>query len=313
MRLYSEELSLYYEKKDDHIIIEEGDHYIEYASIPETIDGIPVTRIAKKAFLGCKLLKEVYIPDTVEDLGDFAFALCDHLSQVRLPRREIKLGQSLFKNDDELSMIIVGQDKNAAPLLAASPVAMNADYLIDTLNAGSHEWYRMWDQKLIDLLGRKDDEGYHLFVLCGEEDLHFDYDQYIDYVREKKSGLCMLRLLNPTEIEESHREKFSEYLYNHVHKENDFDSSYVPPIENFTTHKSSYQGKDSNPVFNYLIKMHGNDEIYFELLVKEGIITRENREQVIYLLGDRYPQTKAYLINVFNDEAEDDFFGGLLL
>ena len=294
MRLYRDDLSLYYEQKEDHIVIVEGSHNIEYARIPEEIDGLPVTKIFKKAFLACKLLKEVSLPDTVEEIGDFAFALCDHLSLIRFPRKELKLGQNIFKNDNELAEIVVGGDEKASALLAASPVVMNADYLIDTLNAGSAEWYKMWDQKLVDLLGRKDDEGYHLYVLCGEEDLHFDYDQYIVYIQEKKSGLCMLRLLHATNISNQVKDKLVNCLAEHVKEEN-------------------CNEKGSNPVFDYLIKNHGNDEIYYEMLINEGIITKDNKERLIILLGDRFPQAKAYLINSFNSAGESDFFDGMEL
>lgn len=311
MRLYSEEYSLYYEKNGDSVSIVEGTHNIGKAIIPGQIDGVMVTKIIKKAFLGCKLLKEVYVPDSVAEIGDFAFALCDHLEVVRLPRGQVKLGQSLFKNDNNLTGIIIGDDENAAHLLAATPILMNADYLVDTVEGGSREWYRMWDQKLIDLLGREDQEGYHLYVLCGEEDLHFDYEQYIDYVQEKKAGLCMLRLLNDLYIDDVTRQKLVDYLNEKVRKrcmlqENHESGNYLPG-EGVGTKENS------NPVFNYLINHHGNDEIYYELLVNEKIIVRDNQEDLLLLLGDRYPQAKAFLINAFKKNDAQDFFADLEL
>lgn len=291
MRLFDESLKIYYEKNEDHITILEGDHQIENADIPEMIDGLVVTAIAKKAFLGCKLLKSIIVPNTISVIGDFAFAMCDHLVTVSIPQKEIKLGQSLFKNDINLQQIVVraiSNENHASHLLTAATNQLNADYLIDPVHAGENEWFRMWDQKLTDFLNRKDDEGYHLYVLCGEEDLHFDYDQYVEYIREKKSGLCMLRLLNDSVLSDFNKNLYVDYLVNHVEIENEF------------------------PVFNYLIKYHGDDEEYFRILIENGIITIDNRELLLNLLGDRHLQTKTYLINAFKQNV-DDFFGDLML
>jgi len=291
MRLYSDDLEMYYEKYDDHVAIMEGDHMLESALIPESIDELPVTVIFKKAFLGCKLLKKISVPDSVSVIGDFAFALCDHLQSVSLPRHTLDLGQSIFKNDFSLSSIAVREcdfEGHASALLAAATNQMDADYLIDVTAAGSDEWFRMWDQKLSDFLNRKDDEGYHLYVLCGEEDLHFDYDQYVEYIREKKSGLCMLRLLNDSLLGEATRKFYIDYLAGHVEVDG------------------------NSPVFNYLLKFHGDDEEYFQILIQHEIITANNRETLLGMMGDRHLQTKTYLINAFTTSS-DDFFGDLML
>lgn len=294
MRYFDEDRRLYFEKYDDHVEVVEGEHEIDVAIIPSEFEGLPVTSIFKKAFLGCKSLREIAIPDSVVSVGDFAFAMCDRLKRVTFPRKDMKLGQSLFKNDFELEKLYVGVSDDGekctyeqlAALLAAAPVTMEAEYLLDIKQVGSADWVEMWDRKLKDFLSRKDDEGYHLYVLCGEEDLHFDYDQYIDYIREKKSGLCLLRLLNDVLLSDNDKTLYTEYL-----KSNE------------------------DAAFNYLYKNHGEDEEYFEICVELSVITKDNRENVLAILGDRFPQTKAYLINAFEEAAGDDmdFFANLEL
>ncbi|MHC1769632.1 MAG: leucine-rich repeat protein [Verrucomicrobiia bacterium] len=77
-------------------------------SVPSSIEGLPVTRIAARAFAdtttitnvsmpagltriepwafqGCAALKTVAIPDTVTDIGEGAFARCPMLNGVRVP------------------------------------------------------------------------------------------------------------------------------------------------------------------------------------------------------------------------------------
>lgn len=291
MRYYNQDLNLYYEIKDNEITIVEGDHNIETADIPDVIDDMNVIAIGKKTFLGCKLLKSVTIPGSVNSIGDFAFAMCDHLVSVSFPGKNIKMGQSLFKNDFALKSIVVrgsNHESDTASLLAAAPIQMDADYLIDVPHAGDEDWYRMWDQKLSDILARKDDEGYHLYVLCGEEDLHFDYDQYVEYIREKKSGLCILRLLKDSLLSEANKNHYISFLENHIV----IDGLY--------------------PVFNYLLKSHGDDEEYFRILIDCNIINKQNRELLLNMMGDRHLQTKTFLINAFEDDNAD-FFGDLML
>lgn len=291
MRFFDDELNLYYEKYDNHIKIVEGDHSIEQAIIPDSIDELPVTSIAKKAFLGCKLLKEISVPDSVSEIGDYAFAMCDHLQTVHLPCKQLHLGQNLFKNDLNLSQINIRSCPNqihTSYLLAAATIEMDADYLVDSFHAGNAEWFKMWDQKLTDILNRKDDEGYHLYVLCGEEDLHFDYDQYVEYIREKKSGLCILRLLNDSLLDDKIKNICIDFLVSHI------------------------EIGDTRPVFNYLLKSHGDDEAYYEILIKYNIINTSNREILLAMMGDRHLQTKTYLINAF-DTSDNDFFGDLML
>lgn len=341
MRMLDEGSGLYYENKENVIHIVEGKHDITEAVIPQTINGNPVKVIRKKAFLSCKLLRYIYVPDEVESIGEFAFALCNHLEKVSLPHKDISLGQSVFKGDDELLSIEIRDnlkfkesDKTAlstdfqnidssnsisesvAALLAAAPVKMSADYLVDILHAGSADWFKMWDQKLLDILNRNDDEGYHLYVLCGEEDLHFDYEQYVEYVREKKAGLCILRLLNKDMLSKDNQQRLTDYLImNTPMAQDDINgqdehegAERLGKIEKIEVAK-----KNSKATFEYLIKEHGDDKEYFELLINYGIITRNNREDLLVMLKDRHPETKAYLINAFKDNIKMDFFDDLLL
>ena len=65
--------------------------------IPAAIEGLPVTVIAKKAFLSRKQLRRVVLPETVEEIGDWAFAYCSNLTGVWFPRRNLRMGKSIFK------------------------------------------------------------------------------------------------------------------------------------------------------------------------------------------------------------------------
>ena len=64
--------------------------------VPEEIEGIPVKIISKKTFLSRKQLRKVVLPETVEEIGDWAFAYCTNLESVWLPKKEMKLGSRIF-------------------------------------------------------------------------------------------------------------------------------------------------------------------------------------------------------------------------
>ena len=300
MIIYSDELRISYELINGEVAIVDANKRIAEAVIPESIDGNPVTSIRKKAFLGCKDLRMVSVPDTVRVIGEWAFAQCDNLARVVLRRGSIEFGKGAFKNDEQLKLIYVfdreeditevsSDEQMIARLLAATPVIMDAEYLMDTADAGSVEWIKKWDTRLEHVMSIRDDDGYRLYVLCGEEDLHFDYDEYMEYNREKKAALCMLRLVNDIALDGATRSKFSDYVLEHT------------------------KGKESEAAFKALLKRYGDEREYYELMLNIGAINDENLEAVLLDIGDRHAEMKAFLIESCGKEESNDFFDHLML
>ncbi|MCR4739514.1 MAG: leucine-rich repeat domain-containing protein [Lachnospiraceae bacterium] len=288
MRIYDEKSGIYYEIKDEAALVCDSDKGIPEAEIPAEYNGKPVTGIMKKAFLSCRQLRYVKLPDTVRTVGQWAFSSCDALRVFECHKTEISFEPGAFKGDRKLEAIKVsGESEKTAHLLAAH-VVMEADYLLDIMAAGTSEWLEKWDSKLISILNLKDDDGYHLYVLCGEEDLHYDYDQYLEYMRKKKSGLCMLRLLNDAELGDDLRNRMSEYLRSHT------------------------KGCGSEAAWRCLLENHGDDTEYYELMINLGCINRGNLEAVLSDLSDRHAEAKSYLLNAFSED-KDDFFDGMFL
>ena len=294
MRYYEDALGIYYEPAGDgrYITVTDADKKLGKIEIPEYINGIPVKSIAKKAFLGCKILRSVKLPKGIDSIGEWAFAFCDNLNSIELARDDIKWGKGVFKNDKRLKRISIypdcATDKMTCMLLAAAPVIMDAEYLLDIKHAGNPEWIRKWDTRLEHLLNLADDEGYHLYVLCGEEDLHFDYEEYLEYNREKKSELCMLRLINDKGLSDRFGKRLTDYLLEHT------------------------AGCDSDAAVRVLIKKHGDEEEYYRLLLGIKAITADNLDILLHKMGDRHTQMKAYLIEQCGS-ATEEFFDDLML
>ena len=175
-----------------------------------------------------------------------------------------------------------------AVLLASATVLMDAEYLLDTEHAGNDEWLGKWDTRLQHLLDLADDEGYHLYVLCGEEDLHFDYEEYLEYNREKKSRLCMLRLRNDVMLDNRLRMRLINYLNSHT------------------------AGCGSDAAIRVLTKKFGDEQEYYRLMIDIGAVNTDNFEMVLDVMGDRHAQMKAYLIEQCKPSS-DDFYDNLAL
>ncbi len=47
-------------------------------------DGKPITRVAENAFRACPTIKAVYVPDSIEEIGQAAFASCENMTRIRL-------------------------------------------------------------------------------------------------------------------------------------------------------------------------------------------------------------------------------------
>ena len=77
--------------KMEYVINEDGEtctitgfhnKYIAVLRIPESIDGYTVTSIAPYAFEKFEM-GTVYLPNTIETIGEFAFSHCEKLAEVK--------------------------------------------------------------------------------------------------------------------------------------------------------------------------------------------------------------------------------------
>lgn len=97
----------HYHKLDDGTISVEG--YSGGApkklTVPDTIDGYPVSQINASAFAEVSTLKSVTLPATVRRIGEDAFYNCDHLEKVILNGPLEEIGRSAFEGCSYLRKI----------------------------------------------------------------------------------------------------------------------------------------------------------------------------------------------------------------
>ncbi len=266
--------------------------------VPELIEGKPVTVIDRKAFLSKKNLRRILLPDTVEEIGDWAFAYCDHLTEVTLPCRAVRFGKAVFMECKELRRISAGEKsrKTAGPvfpgeLLAAAVTVMDAAYLLDMEAAGTEEWLGKWDSRLSSVLHTPDQEGFSRQILCGEEDYgSTDLTAYMSGRRKEKVRLILLRLLCDRGLSSRMRQELEDYLRAHT------------------------KGEKSEEAWQVILQEHGADREYYQLFAAAACVTEDNLNDILTDIGEEYPEMKAYFLR-YREEVlgTADFFAGLEL
>ncbi len=77
--------------------------------IPENFCGYHVTTVADGAFMRCKTIKSVTLPDTIAAVDSQAFAFCDNLINITLPEGLLQIGEKAFGYCQNLESISVPQ------------------------------------------------------------------------------------------------------------------------------------------------------------------------------------------------------------
>ena len=98
-----------------YLMAEDGSHMMAVGwrgegktiTVPETIDGLPVTEIMATAFSGTEKVENIILPNSIEIIGKFAFAQMPQLISVKLPEGITEIPDSCFENARSLSKIVL--------------------------------------------------------------------------------------------------------------------------------------------------------------------------------------------------------------
>lgn len=284
----------YYEIKDGKAHVTGFEGQVSRIELPSGIEGYPVAVIERKAFLSRKSLHAVVLPGTTEEIGDWAFAYCDNLTEISLPGKDIRFGRAAFKNCGKLKRIVArpccGIGSAIAELLAAAVTMLDAYYLLDLPAAGSREWLEKWDSRLCSLLRTADQEGYISQSVYGEEDyIGTDLEEYVSARRKEKVRLAFLRLLHPQALPPELKEELEGYL------------------------RRLTKGREEEEAWQVLLQEHGGDREYYSLFAAISCVTEENLEGILADIGEEYPEMKAFFLTLDKSGGDGDFFAGLEL
>ena len=96
--------------------------------IPSRLDGAAVVEIGKDAFLERHWLTSVAIPDSVEVVGETAFAGCSRLNELRLGRGIKKIKKGAFRDCSSLRRVVLPSTLEA---LARDAFGFGVDLVFD--------------------------------------------------------------------------------------------------------------------------------------------------------------------------------------
>lgn len=256
--------------------------------IPAYVDDkTPVTEIAPKVFFANHNLRELVIPETVVNVGDWVFSRCDSLRTVVFENTNVNMGRGIFDGCHRMEKIFIGKDAglDQSVLMAAVISKMPAEYLLKDEDSGQERWFAKWDQCLSTYINEPDIDGYTDLVLCGEEDIFYNEPDFAMNKRCKKCTLCFLRLMHKECISSDMEKKYTDYLLSHT------------------------KGEKSEEAFDVLLNEYGEDPKYFKLFFKLGGINKANIDGMIECMGELHPEAKAYLLELKQTAfSEGDIF-----
>lgn len=254
------------------------------AIVPESIEGKPVISIARKAFLSCKTLREIVLPNSIEEIGDWAFAHTEELRTITIPRRELTRGKELFLGCKRLREIqLLGteeeqlQDKKDGinRMLAAAVTILRDYFLFTPTEVRGDAWITRWDEQLLKLVRLDDLDGFEELWTCGEEDYEgkdYDIKSYPVEKRKMKLRMIYFRLLHPYKLAETVKSELQQYLHDHT------------------------KGTKEPEAWEVLLEEHSEDIIYYQVFTEAGCVTEENFDDLLSDMQNVNVQMKAYML-----------------
>lgn len=264
--------------------------------VVDRIEGSKVTQIGAKAFLSCKSVKKLVLSDSVEKIGDWAFAHMQNLQLLQVPCHEIDLGRKVFLGCKALEQIQIRGDESGnqgTPFFMASAVrVLNNDALWKPKEAGSRESHKKWmekyDNALFRFLEEPDESGFEP-VFIGwfhVEDTDEQLPRYLQKRRKEKTELVFQRLLYPAYLEEEKKKALYGYLKERM------------PIALLCQPGSEY----------------GRDVRYMKLLQEGDILTPDIIRLLLRKMSEASPEITAFLLREQSKaQQKGDFFEELLL
>ena len=279
MRCQIENGTLSYIIEEDSVFITDFEGSGVSLAIPETIDGVPVCGIGRKAFLGNRSLQHIILPKTVEWIGDWAFCNCAQLQRIEFPCHPVRFGKGLFAKDAKLYEITFGSDREKmfvpGRLLAVAVTLLDAEYLLDMTQTECAEWYSRFDGRLLAFLAEPAENALKNLVYCAEEDMGAKQEACLKEQECRKAYLALLRLAYPNYLEKRTEEKLTACLLDKEGLQTGFTWEAV----------KSADGKEQLIFCDIMLELNG--------------IREENLSSVLEDLGDAFVELKAHLLKAW--------------
>lgn len=288
--LATEQGTLVYTVNHNKISIKRYRGMAENITVPDIIDAMPVTGIERKAFLSCKTLKEIQLPESVEEIGDWAFAHAESLRTIILPAVVPVRGKELFLGCKRLKEIFFCKDNleenrklGLGRMMAMAVTVLHDYFLFDPQEIGSDAWVKRWDEKLLGLVWLDDLDGFEELWTCGEEDYEgkdYDIKSYPVEKRKMKLRIVYFRLLHPYKLSQMAQEELKQYLRSHT------------------------KGTAEPEAWDIIIEEHSEALAYYKIFAEAGCINNENFDALLADMAKVGAEAKAYLLRYQEEHME---------
>lgn len=293
-----------FQKKDTYCFLESYQENDSNITVPAYHETLPVTKIGAKAFLSCKSIVHLSLPETVEEIGDWAFAHMKNLKTLTLPAHSITFGKNVFLDCSSLEEIHLSQDDSQNPglpfFLASSITILNEISLCCPERAGNAQHHKNWmedyDETLLQFLANPDTTGFEPVFIgwFSVEDLDSQTQRFTKKRQQEKTFLAFQRLLYPDFLADSTRKKLYDYLADHM--------------------PTGTLAQEHTIPFSMLCNEFCDDIRYLKIVADTGYITAQTLPLLQEGLQNSSPEMIAFLLRYQQNFTNSmDFFSGLSL
>lgn len=291
-----------FQTENNSCFVESYDGNEMKVSVPAFANSFPVTKIGAKAFLSCKSITHLALPETIQEIGDWGFAHMKNLKSLTLPAHSILLGKHVFLDCISLTEIKIEPDCSMNPglphFLASAVTLLNEPSLCCPERAGSKSlhagWMADYDAALLQFLSAPDTIGFEPVFLgwFSVEDLDSQTQKFAKQRQREKTSLIFQRLLYPAYLEDSTRRILYDYLASHM-PEGALAQEHTVP-------------------FSMLCNEFRDDIRYLKIIADTGYITAQTLPFLQEGLQNAAPEMIGFLLRYQHEFVGcEDFFKGL--
>lgn len=269
----------------------------------------PLVTIGAKAFLSCKHVERLFLPETVENVEDWAFAHMKNLSEIILPAKEICFGKKVFLGCDKLCRVLFLEKQDASlkkqNVHAETVVYEGISYFLASMfrffpgsslenlkmagdEQGQWQWLAEYDEALQSYIGRADDYDFEpAFIGWFDiEDVDDQKQRYVIQQKKHKIRLAFQRLL--------YGEKLSgqteQYLKAYLRKESTLVEALLPDCE----------------------EPCSRDIRYFRIWEQAGGLDMACTDRFLERIPESEPEIRGYLLQIrLGSMDKNNFFENL--
>lgn len=183
-------------------------------TVPESINNMTVTKIGAFCFAGNESVETIVLPDTITEIGEYAFSNCPNLKKVIAPG-VVKCGRYAFQNCGKLMEVIMPQNdntftgmfKNCASLIIAQ--ISDNDFFTSYYNKAFYGCERMMNYFALGcdiLFGKVTNRGNYAYISEQQDDYYIKSPQEIlylwdsYYLNKKTSSLGLISLFDSSSL-----------------------------------------------------------------------------------------------------------------